>query len=404
MEKIKILYISPAYYPNIIGGSERSVKMLAEGIAEDDRFECFVLSFDGKSKEPQHEEYNKVKVIRVKKLNITPNTLAQNISLIYYQNVVKEINPNLIHVYNTYHIPSSTYFKNICPVVATLNNYFAVCPISYTVDNIMERKKMNFYDMYTSTFKTYKARYFPKLFIALAYSIYWMFVKTLSKRADLFIPISKTTGNIHVIQGFDTNKVIPVYNITNKDSIKSKGKNIKRKSYEILYVGGLLESKGIKELLKAFKQIKHKNVKLHVIGGGILIDELKDYVNKNHLNVVIHGKLPHEQIDKYYSNCAFIVHPSLWPDPMPRVILEILQHDIPVIAADNPVAMEVFGSGAVFYKRGNIDDLSNKIDLMLDKKLKTDLSIGRKTLFSVDPIEKIRSLYLDVINKYKYRY
>ena len=61
MEKIKILYISPAYYPNIIGGSERSVKMLAEGIAEDDRFECFVLSFDGKSKEPQHEEYNKVK-------------------------------------------------------------------------------------------------------------------------------------------------------------------------------------------------------------------------------------------------------------------------------------------------------------------------------------------------------
>ena len=404
MEKIKILYITPAYYPNIIGGSERSVKMLAEGIAKDNKFKCFVLSFDGKSKKPKFESYNDVNVIRVKKLNISPNTLSQNLSLLWYKKIVKDINPDLIHVYNTYHIPSSVYFKSICPVIATLNNYFSICPISYTKNNLMERKKMNFYDMFTSIFKTQIGSFQKRFFVSYFYSIYWIFIKMWSKRLDLYIPISKTTGNIHAIQGFDSNKIIPVYNISDNEMVNQKRIKVKRKNNEILYVGGLLESKGIKELLYAFKVIQHKNVTLHVVGGGILFNDLKDYVDKNHLNVILHGKLSHDKLKKYYLGSAFIIHPSHWPDPMPRVILEILQYDIPVIAANNPVAMEAFGSGAVYYQRGDIKDLADKIDLMLDKKLKTDLSIGRKIIFSVNPIERIRGLYLDIIQKYKYRY
>ncbi len=404
MKNTRILYITPRYYPNLAGGSERSIKMLAEGIASKKGYECYVLSFDGTNKKISYEEYNKVKVIRVKKISMSPDTLSQNISLIKYRKIIYDIKPNLIHVYNTYHIPSSFFFKKVCPVVATLNNYFAINPISYTPDNIMERKKMNSYDMFTSLYKSFKGSTVKKLSMSIFYTVYWEFIITLGKRLDLYIPISKTTGKIHALQGFDSKKIVPVYNISTKDlSVKDKSK-IKRKNNKIIYIGGLLPSKGVNELLAAFKDISHKDVKLHIIGGGILFDEFKEYAQKNKLNVIMHGKLPHEKLENFYRESTFIVHPSLWPDPMPRVILEILHYDIPVIAANNPVAMEAFGDGAVYYERGNIKDLTNKIDLMLDGKIKTNLEYGRKTIFGIDPIERVRSLYEEVMTKYKYRY
>ena len=75
MKKTKILYITTAYYPNMKGGSERSLKLFVDGVVKNKEFECVVLSFDATSKKITEEYDGNVKIIRVKKIKLNPNIL-----------------------------------------------------------------------------------------------------------------------------------------------------------------------------------------------------------------------------------------------------------------------------------------------------------------------------------------
>ncbi len=394
---MKVLFITPYYYPNVLGGSERSVKMLAEGLVKKG-VDVNVLSFDGKNKNSRQEIIENVKVIRKRLIKIKPNTLAQNLSLLLNHRAVRDINPDIIHVYNTWHIPSAYFFKNKkTKVVATLNNYFPVCPISYTKNNLMEREKFTLASMYLSIRETFGKENIKNTFLAIPYTLYWKAVYYPSKRLDCFIPISRTTGKIYALQGFNKNKIRPVYNLFDKEFTKVE-KRTRLKNY-VIYVGGLLDSKGVLDLVEAFKYVKNKEIKLFLIGGGNLFDKINSMKKDISKNIFLLGKLDHKQLKEYYLKCSFTVHPSLWPDPFPRVLLEILKYNVPVLAADNPVAKEVLGNSAVFYERGNLKDLARKIDLMAAGKLKSDVQQARKRIFSFNPINEIYGIYQDLLKK-----
>lgn len=393
---MKVLFITPFYYPNLKGGSERSLKILAEGMVKKG-VGVSVLSFDNDKKGPIEEKLNGVKVIRVENMRIAPNTLAYNLALLKYKWIVERENPEIVHVYNTWHMPAAYFLKNgKRKVIATLNNYYPICPISYTKNNLMERKKFNFISMFFSLKDTFNLKFPLNYFVAFGYALYWKPIHFFSSKLDLYIPISRTTGKIFALQGFDEKKIKFVCNIFDKDSLiiyKSK----KRKKNMVIYVGALLESKGVLEMLEAFRKIKNKKLKLYIMGGGILLEYVKNYIKEHKLNAVVLGRLKFEELRKYYSICSFIIHPSLWPDPFPRVMMEIMQHDCPVLAADNPVAIEAFGDGALYYHRGDIQDFTDKIDLMADGKVKRSLVKSREKIFNKNPIGEIYSHYLRLL-------
>ena len=59
---MKILIVSSYYYPNMLGGTEHSIKLLAEGL-KDRGHEVFVISSD--KRDNKFEEINGVKVYRI---------------------------------------------------------------------------------------------------------------------------------------------------------------------------------------------------------------------------------------------------------------------------------------------------------------------------------------------------
>ena len=393
---MRVLFVTPLYYPNLKGGSERSLKILAEGMVKKG-VGVSVLSFDNDKKGVLEEKLNGVKVIRVKKMKITPNTLAYNVSLLRYKGIVERENPDIVHVYNTWQMPAAYFLKTSKrKVIASLNNYYPICPISYTKNNLMERKKFNFITMFFGLKDTLNLKFPLNYLAALGYALYWKPIYFFSSRLDLYIPISRTTGKIFALQGFDEKKIKFVCNLFDKDNLiiyKSK----KRKKNMAIYVGALIESKGVLEMLEAFRKIKNKKLKLYLIGGGVLSEDVKKYINEHKLNAVSLGRLKFEELKKYYSSCSFTIHPSLWPDPFPRVMMEIMQHDCPVLAADNPVAIEAFGEGALYYHRGDIQDFADKIDLIAGGKVKKSLVKSREKIFSKNPIDEIYSHYLRLL-------
>ena len=82
-----------------------------------------------------------------------------------------------------------------------------------------------------------------------------------------------------------------------------------------LYVGQLVERKGLIYLLNAINQLPQEvqnKIQVNIIGGGNLDSFLKEYTKLNQLECVIfHGKLPFTELSKYYHEADCFILPTL---------------------------------------------------------------------------------------------
>ncbi|MCM8787956.1 MAG: glycosyltransferase [Candidatus Omnitrophica bacterium] len=389
-KNIKVLFITPYYYPNLKGGSERSLKLLAEGLAKEG-LDINVLSFDGKN-DMKREKFFGVKVIRVKSPDWKPNTLALNLELNKYKNLIKEESPDAIHVYNTWQIPAALKLKKYAKVVATLNNYYPLIAISYTRDNLVESGNLFFYRIFTSTYKTLEGNFIKRFFLALFYTIYGkIYITPKSKKLDAYIAYVKSIKKIYEKAGFDGRKI---YVIRSPFEFKKIPKiNIKRKNNIVLYVGGALESKGFYDLMKAIKLIKNSEIEFRIAGVNREDPLIRKIIDSR---IKFLGKLNEKELKKQYLESSVLVHPAIWPEPFSRVWMEALNYEIPIISSDNPVALDVLKGAAIFYKRKNPQELAKKITEFLSGKLrinKKDYLQAKKRIFSQDPVKEMIKFY-----------
>lgn len=142
----------------------------------------------------------------------------------------------------------------------------------------------------------------------------------------------------------------------------------------ILYVGKILISKGINDLIYAFKgfvdRSKIKNIKLHIVGQGEDLPAIQKLVSSIGLNnlVVFHGWIANmETIDNLYTSAQVLVVPtSIYPEGVPRVIDEALIRGIPVIATRVGGIPQEFENGEIMLvEPGNLEELSRSIEIML---------------------------------------
>lgn len=103
----------------------------------------------------------------------------------------------------------------------------------------------------------------------------------------------------------------------------------------ILYVGQLIERKGLKYLLKAYSQLKDEfDVALLIVGDGIERNELTDLCIKDSIqDVFFAGHKQLEELPKYYVISDIFVLPST-EETWGRVLNEAMACGLPVIATD----------------------------------------------------------------------
>ncbi len=107
-------------------------------------------------------------------------------------------------------------------------------------------------------------------------------------------------------------------------------KNIKY----LLYVGRIKTTKGIKELLNAYKKIRNDNVKLLLLGGSSEIKIFEEYSKINNIkNVEFLGSVYGKKRLDYFDACDFLILPS-YTEGAPVVIMEAIAKNLPVIATN----------------------------------------------------------------------
>lgn len=114
--------------------------------------------------------------------------------------------------------------------------------------------------------------------------------------------------------GIKSENIVTGINCVDTEYFKNKTSDEKSNTTTLnfLYVGQLIERKGLENTLKAFSKIENKNWKLSIIGKGEDEDKLINLVENLNLknNVIFEGFKQKDEIVKYYSQSDVFLMPS----------------------------------------------------------------------------------------------
>lgn len=165
-----------------------------------------------------------------------------------------------------------------------------------------------------------------------------------------------TAGNIKVIyRGRDTRKFpewVPVQQM---------------KPFRFVFVGRLLQRKGLTELVQAFARVKtvHPEIRLDIYGGGVFRKNLELLIEDLGISglVTVHGPVPEGWKKLYEAHC--FVFPS-WYEGFSGSLVEAMITGIPIIASDITMNLEaVDEQTALIYPVKDTDKLATCMERII---------------------------------------
>lgn len=147
-------------------------------------------------------------------------------------------------------------------------------------------------------------------------------------------------------------RIIP--NGVDLDFFQSRAKPIERfcdGRLNVLFVGRLEKRKGFGFLLDAFKIVRAEVPQARLLVVGAFDDDDKkpfvEYVRRNRIHGVrFIGRVPEEELPRYYHTCDVFCAPSLGYESFGMVLVEAMAAGKPVVASAIPGYTEVVKSGA----------------------------------------------------------
>lgn len=170
-----------------------------------------------------------------------------------------------------------------------------------------------------------------------------LFLSLIIGRADKIVAISNATKReVQALKDVPV-EVIPFTSSIIVDQVNSA--NNKRRDYKekrILFVGRLIDRKGISYLIDAMPRIlSSMPSRLDIVGEGPLYDVLDKQIKKSFLDksVFLHNKISELKLKKFYQDCDVFVLPAIidkWKDTegLGVVLLEAMSFRKPVIASN----------------------------------------------------------------------
>ena len=231
------------------------------------------------------------------------------------------------------------------------------------------------------------------------------------KRAHTVIAVSQSLKDLILKMGYFHNKVFVIHNGVRHDIFYPMDKIKARRSLNfsvdrkiILFIGSLIQIKGIDVLLRAFANMSEKNhSNLVIIGKGELDYHLKALAEKLHIESRVHfmGSRKHDEISLWLNACDVFCLPSR-NEGFPTVIVEALACGRPVVATKvggipEAVTNDTLG---ILVEPNNTEELAATLNKALEKEWDYQAIAEYGKRFSWNTIaEEYTELYKNVVSK-----
>lgn len=156
-----------------------------------------------------------------------------------------------------------------------------------------------------------------------------MLAKAFS-RADAVVTVSEDLAS-KVRAICPQAQAITIYNGVNFERFALQAdKPVKKR---LIFIGNLLRTKGVYELIQALALLEQEDAELHIVGGGPELAGITQLVAELGLQhqVILHGRLPHEKVGLLLQQSQLLVLPS-YQEGVPNVIMESMACGVPVVA------------------------------------------------------------------------
>lgn len=210
---------------------------------------------------------------------------------------------------------------------------FQLHPHPFSVKKILEEELINVPDARASILYENEFQYSESYLNQLAAE---------ASAADAIVVASNYTRNTLIQQGIDKDKIEVVpYGIAS-DSFVCRTEIPRNKKLRIIFVGSMVQRKGLSYLLEAIRVLGNSNVEIILCGRGF-IDEtlLKGYTD---ISISIKRNLSQRELISELHRSDVFVLPTL-SEGFAQVILEAMACGIPVISTPNSCAPDVLTEG-----------------------------------------------------------
>jgi glycosyltransferase involved in cell wall biosynthesis len=280
--------------------------------------------------------------------------------------ILKIENPDVIYFHQVYNYDLIKYLINEKPSIRYIHDLKLICP-----DGKKTLKSINSLCKYPLGYRCQLRSYCfrcmprnPKTGIPLIYNSKRI-IDAFRKESNLVVS-SKFMKQALIENNFlkDKINVIPYFTSIPKLNLY----NYEKLDPLILFVGRIVEEKGVQFILKVLPKIK-RNAKLMVVGHGPYLEQIKKTTEELNLSnrVIFKGWLSHSKLDAIYRQCNLLVLPSIWPEPFGIVGIEAMSYQKPVIAFNVGGISEWCKNGKVGFLVDpcNESEFAKKINLLL---------------------------------------
>jgi glycosyltransferase involved in cell wall biosynthesis len=189
-----------------------------------------------------------------------------------------------------------------------------------------------------------------------------------------------------------------IYNGIDFDEFRPVGESM-GSDFNILFVGRLIERKGLVYLLEAMKNIavKYPRAKIIIAGDGPLLAEHKKFCVDNKIanRVDFKGIVPHKDIWKIFGTSHVFVLPSL-NEALGNVTQEALAAGLPIITTDTGAAELLDENGYVVQKKSARDIEGALIKLLENEGLRRQMAEKSRQIALEMKWENVAKKYYDL--------
>ncbi len=197
--------------------------------------------------------------------------------------------------------------------------------------------------------------------------------------------------------------------VPNSIDVPSEVKIVSKKYHDIAFVGNLIPAKGLFELVKAVKQVKHE-VRLHIVGSGAdeVVAKLKAIAGTDLGDKIkLYGRLPNDKAVLFMSTIDIVALPSFMrAEAFPISILEAMSLGKLVISTRRAAIQDMLTGldglpCGIFVREQNSEDIAKAITWCIENPLQADTLCQRayEKVYRCYRTEVVHQLYTACYNE-----
>jgi len=193
----------------------------------------------------------------------------------------------------------------------------------------------------------------------------WLFLSTEEKRKVI------ETDYLPADSLFITKNIVRTEQFKADDGFKAQ-LNIPADHQLLLFVGRIIEEKGVYEVIKGFAQIveEHPALTLIMVGDGSSYDGVKQLAQMLKISdrVIFTGFIPEQEVVKFYANCDILVFPTFFPEGFPMALFNSVAAGMAVVTTPTRAATDYLTDpeNCLWVEPQNFYSVSNALNQLLN--------------------------------------